>query len=267
MADPFQDVDSAGPEFIKMFADAMDARQSDPTMEKIVADYLAPLTVTADSVLVEIGAGAGAVTRRIADFAKPAKVVGFEPSKGFVKEAQQRGAAQSNLRFEAADGANLPCEEGTIDVAILHTVLSHVTEPDALVSEAVRILKPGGVLVICDADFSKAALGHFPNDPLDACAKAFVDGFVTDPFIVGKLRKLLSDAGLRVTKFDVTNRIIADTNQMLPWVEATTKQMVERGEIGQPLADALVVEHNRRVANGALYGFQVFASVSGTKPA
>jgi len=40
MADPFQNVDAAGPEFIKMFADAMDARQSDPSMEAIVANYL-----------------------------------------------------------------------------------------------------------------------------------------------------------------------------------------------------------------------------------
>ena len=37
MADPFQDVDAAGAEFISAFADSMDARQADPTMEKIVS--------------------------------------------------------------------------------------------------------------------------------------------------------------------------------------------------------------------------------------
>lgn len=265
MADPFQDVDSAGPEFIKMFANAMDARQSDPTMEKIVADYLAPLAITAESVLVEIGAGAGAVTRRIADFAKPASVIGFEPSKGFVAEARLRASAQDNLRFEVADGADLPCEDGSIDVAILHTVLSHVVRPEALIIEAARVLKAGGALVVCDADFSKASLGHFANDPLDVCAKAFAKDFVTDPCLVGKLRTLLSDAGLEVTKFEITNRTVTDTNQMLPWVEVTTKQMVERREIGKALADALVVEHNRRVENSALFGFQVFATAIGKK--
>lgn len=45
MADPFQDVDSTGPEFIKTFADTMDVRQSDPTMEAIVAEYLGHLDV------------------------------------------------------------------------------------------------------------------------------------------------------------------------------------------------------------------------------
>ena len=44
MADPFQDVDAAGADFIKSFADSMDARQSDPTMERIVAAYLDDLS-------------------------------------------------------------------------------------------------------------------------------------------------------------------------------------------------------------------------------
>ena len=33
MADPFQNVDAAGAEFIKVLADSMDVRQSDPAME------------------------------------------------------------------------------------------------------------------------------------------------------------------------------------------------------------------------------------------
>ena len=265
MADPFQNVDAAGDAFIKMFADAMDARQSDPTMEKIVGAYLAPLKLTKECIIVEVGAGAGAVSRRIATHAHPAQVIGFEPSKGFVDEARLRASTHDNLRFEVADGTQLPCDDATIDVVIMHTVLSHVTNPDALVAEATRILKEDGILVICDADFSKAALGHFPNDPLDACAKAFVHGFVTDPFIVGKMRDLMGGSGLTVTSFDVVSRVISDTNQMRPWVEVTTKEMVERGDISQPFADALLAEHDRRVESGALYGYQVFATAMGQK--
>ena len=265
MADPFQDVDAAGPEFIKLFADSMDARQSDPTMEKIVASYLAQLPLTAQSKIVEVGAGAGAVSRRIAAHAHPAKVIGFEPSNGFVNEARKRSSEHDNLSFEVADGTRLPCKDATVDAVILHTVLSHVTDPEPLVCEAARILKDSGHLVICDADFSQAALNHFPNDPLDACAKAFVQGFVTDPFIVGKMRGLMSKAGLNVVAFDVVSRLITDSPQMRAWVEVTTKQMVESGDIGQPMADALIAEHDRRVSNGILYGYQAFATAIGQK--
>lgn len=265
MADPFQNVDAAGAEFIRMFADSMDVRQADPTMERIVAAYLDGLSFGADSLTIEVGAGAGAVSRRIAGRAAPGAVIGFEPSAGFVEEAWRRCADLGNLRFEQADGTDLPLEDGAADHVILHTVLSHVTDPAALVSEASRVLKPGGALVLCDADFSKAALGNFPNDPLDACARAFVAEFVTDAHIVSKLRQLIADAGLSLTRFDVTSRVVTDGAQMQPWVDATTNQMVERGEIGAPLREALLEEYQRRASLGSLYGYQAFATAIGQK--
>ena len=65
MADPFQNVDAAGPEFIKMFADSMDVRQSSAAMERIVASYLARIAVPDGGIIAEVGAGAGEVSRRI----------------------------------------------------------------------------------------------------------------------------------------------------------------------------------------------------------
>lgn len=266
MADPFQDVDSAGPEFIKMFSDSMDVRQSDPTMERIVASYLDSLPFAADSLTIEVGAGAGAVTRRIAASAHPAKVVGYEPSKGFVNEAINRSNDHSNLSFVVADGASLPIKDGTVDAVIMHTVLTHVTHPEALLAEAFRVLRPGGSLVICDADFSKSTFSNIPNDPLNICAQEFVREFVTDAFIVGKLRALISNAGMEIGSFDLTSRVVTTREQMRPWVEVTTQRMVERGDIGSGLADALVAEHDRRAELGSLYGYQAFATAIAQKP-
>ncbi|MDE0590867.1 methyltransferase domain-containing protein [Halocynthiibacter sp. C4] len=265
MADPFQDVDAAGAEFIRLFADLMDQRQSDPKMEKIVADYLARLTFEPSGLTIEVGAGAGAVTRRIAAFAHPTKVVGYEPSHGFVKEAQQRVTGLENLSFETADGAALPLEDESVDNVVMHTVLSHVVAPSALINEGFRVLKPGGKLVICDVDFSKAALGSFPNDPLDICVKAFVSEFVTDAHIVAKLGPLTSAAGFSVEHFDITSRVITSKEQMLPWVTEATRLMAERGEIGKDLAEALVGEHDRRLQAGQLYGYQAIATYIASK--
>lgn len=266
MADPFQDVDAAGPEFIKMFADSMDVRQSDPTMERIVADYLGRLPFAAESITIEVGAGAGAVTRRIAVAAHPAKVVGYEPSKGFVNEAIERSKNHDNLFFKVADGAKLPIKNNCVDAVIMHTVLTHVTHPKSLLAEAFRVLKAGGTLVICDADFSKATFSSIPNDPLNICAQEFVREFVTDAFIVGKLRALISTTGMEITSFDVMSRVVTTREQMLPWVEVTTQKMVERGDIGKELANALVAEHDRRAEVGSLYGYQAFATAIARKP-
>ncbi|MEO0486506.1 MAG: methyltransferase domain-containing protein [Pseudomonadota bacterium] len=260
MADPFQDVDAAGPEFIAAFADSMDVRQSDPTMEAIVADYLGRLRFSDQTLTIEIGAGAGAVTRRVAARAAPGRVIGFEPSSGFVEEARKRAGDHANLEFTVADGAALPLEAGSVDHAVMHTVLSHVTEPSTLLAEAHRVLKPGGTVVVCDADFSKSAMGNFPDDPLDACARTFVREFVTEAHMGAKARPLLQEAGFVVDAFNVTSRVVLDGKQMLPWVVETCKLMVARGEIGQPLADALAAESARRAEAGTFYGYQAFVT-------
>lgn len=266
MSDPFQNVDAAGEDFIKAFADSMDARQSDPVMEQIVVDYLGRLRFAPGSLTVEVGAGAGAVSRRIAAKAQPEQVVGFEPSTGFVAEAKARAGDQDNLSFEVADGMALPLKDGSVDNLILHTVLTHVTEPTALITEARRVLQPGGTLVVCDADFSKATLGNYPGDPLDTCAQAFVRDFVTDPYIVAKLRPMLHEADMDVAHFEMHSRVVANNMQMMTWVEETGKRLIANGDIGQQLADALCVEYLRRMKSGTLYGYQVFATAIATKP-
>jgi len=265
MADPFQDVDAAGEEFISAFADSMDERQSDPTMEEIVSSYLGKLEFPKGSLTIEVGCGAGAVTRRIAEKAKPGQVIGFEPSVGFVNEAKARVGGYENVRFEVASGASLPLDDGSVDNLIMHTVLTHVEDPLPLLTEAVRVLRSGGRLVVCDADFSKASLGNLPNDPLDALAKIFVKEFVTDPYAVAKLQQLARNAGFSVDDFSFRSRSILDNDQMLPWVEETGKLLLKRGDIGEELHHGLVAEYRRRVKERTLYGYQVFATLMARK--
>ena len=132
--------------------------------------------------------------------------------------------------------------------------------------EAARVLKSDGLLIVCDADFSKAALGNFPDDPLDACAKLFVKEFVTDPHIVAKLGTLLSDVGFVVGDFEFQSRTILDNDQMLPWVEETGKVLIKRGEISQALHDGLVAEYGHWARERRLYGYHVFVTVLARKP-
>ena len=265
MSDPFQNVDAAGEEFAALFADAMDTRQSEATMEGVVSTYLSALSFSADTLTVENGCGAGAVTQRIARAAAPGRVLGCDISKRFIETARDRVGHLANLRFEVTDGA-LPVGDAAADHVIMHTLLTHVPEPDVLIADAVRVLKPGGKLVICDMDFAKGTLASFPNDPLGMMSAAFVTDYVTDPFITGKLRPLATAAGLSVDSFSLVARPVTEGDGMLPWVVATGKDMVSRGEIGQPLADALVSEYQRRREAGTLYGFQVVATLVATKP-
>ena len=69
MSDPFQNVDNVGIEFARGTAETMEIRQSEPIMELIVSNYLNELEFKDNSLSVEIGCGAGSISRRIAQHA------------------------------------------------------------------------------------------------------------------------------------------------------------------------------------------------------
>lgn len=266
MPDPFADVDAAAPEMIEIIASALETRAADPSMSPVIDAYIELLDVPDDGFIVDIGSGTGGVTRQIAGRFPTATVLGVEPSDALTRKAEELASSMPNLSFAVGDGASLDLDDASADVSILHTVLSHVSDPGLLVAEATRILRPGGTLVICDADFSKAAMGVVPGDPLGSCAEAFVSGAVTDPWLTGKLRPMVRAAGLSITSFTIQNRVVTEGMGSLVWVRMSSARFVSEGVIGQPLADALEAEYVRRAEEGLLYGFLPFATLIAKKP-
>ena len=54
---------------------------------------------------------------------------------------------------------------------------------------------------------------------------------------------------------------MTDADGMLVWAAPRQRHDARHGEIGQPLADALVAEYQRRKEAGTLYGHQPFATL------
>jgi ubiquinone/menaquinone biosynthesis C-methylase UbiE len=62
------------------------------------------------------------------------------------------------LSFQEADGKGLPFPASTFDVVVLHTVLTPVPGPDALLAKVCRVLRRQGSVGIEDGDFSTATV-------------------------------------------------------------------------------------------------------------
>lgn len=265
MTDPFQDVDAGGAGFVDLIVDGLEKRATDPQMSAMIDAYLAQLRWPADAIHLDIGAGSGTVTRRMGLLAGSGRVVGIDPSPGLTDAARKLAAGLANVSFELADGNTINHDDASIENVVMHTVLSHVADPAALIAQAARVLKPGGRLVVCDADYAKLSFASFGSDPLDACARYFAANFVTQPYLIASLKKLVGQAGLSVDSFVVENRVVTDTDGNLVTVVMASNQMVERGEISRQLADALVHEYQQRAAAGSLYAFTPFCTLIASK--
>jgi ubiquinone/menaquinone biosynthesis C-methylase UbiE len=55
-----------------------------------------------------------------------ARVVGIDPSPALLAKARELAQGMESIEFEEGDGKALRFADGTLDVVILHTLLTHV---------------------------------------------------------------------------------------------------------------------------------------------
>lgn len=104
------------------------------------------------AVIVDVGCGLGAGTRRVSDRFPQALVIGANLSLWQLAEARRRGVAAT----VGLDAAKLSLGSGTADAVLAIESPQHFDTRAAFVSEAHRVLKPGGVLVMADMLFADA---------------------------------------------------------------------------------------------------------------
>ena len=124
------------------FATGYDDRR-DTGYHKLIDDQAAELVrrVGEGKRVLEVGCGTGLVLERIAKFASEAK--GIDLSPGMLAHAKAR-----KLDVQEADCTRLPFEDASFDVACSFKVLAHVPDFDAAMAEMVRVVRPGGHLVV-----------------------------------------------------------------------------------------------------------------------
>lgn len=97
--------------------------------------------------VADIGCGAG--TQCIIWARDGHRVRGVDINEGLIALARQRAQeAGVNVTFDAASAVKLPWPDAFADVCLLPEVLEHVAEWRPCLSEAVRVLKPNGVLYL-----------------------------------------------------------------------------------------------------------------------
>jgi 2-polyprenyl-6-hydroxyphenyl methylase/3-demethylubiquinone-9 3-methyltransferase len=102
---------------------------------------LVPPPAAEGAALLDVGCGGGLLAPHLP---RGYRHVGVDLSATALAVAAERGVEPVQ-----ADVAALPFDDAAFDVVVAGEVLEHVTDLDAVVAEACRVLRPGGLLV-CD---------------------------------------------------------------------------------------------------------------------
>jgi SAM-dependent methyltransferase len=93
-----------------------------------------------DKRVLDLGCRSGALTRH---FLEGNEVVGLDVDRAALAKAQALGIEPVEANVEEP----LPFADGSFDAVVAGELLEHLQVPEALVAEARRVLRPGGMLV------------------------------------------------------------------------------------------------------------------------
>lgn len=113
----------------------------------------------AGRLVLDVGCGSGAVTSDL--IATGATVVAVDADGAMTRRAcDARG-----VQVLQADGRRLPFPDASFDVAVCNLVLLWSPEPERLIAEMARVVRPGGtVLASMEPDYGGKV--HWPENPL-----------------------------------------------------------------------------------------------------
>ena len=175
---------------------------------------------------IDLGCGTGFLSLELA--ARGHRVTGVDFAPAMLARAERKAAERSlSVRFEQADAEQLPFAPASFDLAISRHVLWTLPHPEAAIDEWVRVLRPGGRLVVVDGavlDGSDRVAGAQPGCQENARTSPEYQA-VGDrlPFLGGRPREQI-EALLRAHGLiDISSDSLADL------IEAQEQRMAEEG--------------------------------------
>lgn len=96
--------------------------------------------------LLDLGAGGGLLADAVAGAGHTA--IALDPSLPSVRAGRDHAAsAETGVSSLAGRGEQLPFSDGCFDAVLCMEVLEHVDDPEAVIAEAARVLRPEGLFV------------------------------------------------------------------------------------------------------------------------
>lgn len=114
---------------------------------------------------VDVGCGLGFDVARIADAVSPGgSSIGIDTSEKLVHAARRAFGHYEGVSFERGDIHKIEMPTNSVDAIRVDRTLQHVRDPQKVISEMVRVLKPGGWLVCAEPDWSTFVIDADDNE-------------------------------------------------------------------------------------------------------
>lgn len=175
------------------------------------------------------------------------RIIGIDHDERTVAQAREKRAS-SGIEFAVGRGEALDFADGSVEAAALSNTMHHIEDYDAVIREMIRVLRPGGYLIInemySDSSMNAAQETHFAQHTLEAKLDMIAGDYQVPTWSRAELIEKLSKFDLA----DVQTHDLEESPEMdakLGEKTAKLDAMVDKIASGRPDHDELMAEAHR----------------------
>jgi ubiquinone/menaquinone biosynthesis C-methylase UbiE len=169
---------------------------------------------------LDVGCGTGFLSFELA--ARGYRVTGIDFAPSMLAEARRKAAERAvAIRFEHGDAEQLTFSSQSFDLVITRHVLWTLPHPDLAIDEWIRVLRPGGRLVIVDSQADAAS--QLPATENARASQEYAAVGDQLPLLNGRSREQI------VTMVEAHGLTTVGSDPLLDLVAAQEQRMVEEG--------------------------------------
>ena len=205
---------------------------------------IAMASLAKGEVVLDLGSGAGFDCFLAAGKVGPqGRVIGVDMTPEMLEKARENAqkGSFSNVEFRLGEIENLPVADGIIDIIISNCVINLAPDKDRVFSEAFRVLRPGGRIMVSDIVLTKELPDFIKNN-----MAAYV-GCISGAIIKDNYLNAIKKAGFRDVK------IIDEVNFPLNYIISDDTAVVVKNDLS-------LSENQAKDLEDSILSIKVYAS-------
>jgi SAM-dependent methyltransferase len=271
IADPYRITNQLDDPTLDALIARLEARGKHPRFVEMMQQYLDAMDIDSAASVIDLGCGTGVAARAVAR--RPGfggHVTGIDRSPYLTATATRLAREEDisgKVEFRSGDSHNLDIPDGAFDAVVAHTLISHVEDQQAVMSEIARIVKPGGKVAIFDGDYLTLTFGSDGSARAKAMDEMIIGALITNPRAVREMPKLLRDAGLTLcASFANVVADIGKADFFAPGLQSLIKLLPKSGAMSESEAREWVERVTKRSDEGTYFAATNFYSYVATRP-
>ena len=258
--DVFLNIDGQTSESIEIISERLEMRSLKGQFASFTKNYFSLLKIDEQASVLELGGGTGVIGR---SFIKEKKFTGKYTVSDLSKKLLEYGEKKSKqfkldhlMEFKLIDAMKPNFNKTELyDAVIMHTLVSHVPNPEIVLRNAHSFAKKGCKIVIFDADYETLFIQSGEKKLDKIVNNAIKKGCVAQPKVMREIPIIARKLGLKLLNYKPHLLFeVGNSDFFIGMGQALSSAIVKDNQLNKKIADSWIKKIKSSISDETFFG-------------